>query len=72
MIGKTVRMSAKHKVALAANGCAEHVEEFGGCEGVVEDLVNYGEQQGPEVNVRWQPSGLRYAYHPDQLEAVES
>ena len=63
-----VRLTQAAQDALVANGCAEHVAEFGGCEGVVEDLVVWSADQiGPEVNVRWEPSGLRYAYHPDEL-----
>lgn len=58
------------KQQLIANGCAEHVDEFGGCVGAVEGLTEYGLVSGPEVDVRWQPSGLRYAYHPDDLEVV--
>lgn len=44
-----------------------HVDEFGDCEGVVEDLV---QPNCPEVNVRWQPSNLRYGYDPKYLERV--
>jgi hypothetical protein len=63
-----VRLTQAAQDALVANGCAEHVAEFGGCEGVVEGPVAWSaEQVGPEVNVRWAPSGLRYAYHPDEL-----
>jgi hypothetical protein len=68
--GTHVVMSDAHKKLLIANGCAEHVEEFGACVGVVEGLVAYGNCQGPEVNVRWQPSRLRYGYHPDHLHVV--
>jgi hypothetical protein len=56
----------------------DHVKEFGECVGVVEGPLDYNnkgepyvvEKVGPELNVRWQPSGLRYGYHPDQLERV--
>jgi len=58
-------------------GCSTgHVEEFGDCIGVVDGLVDYNydsrsahdpERVGPELDVRWQPSNLRYAYHPNQL-----
>ena len=51
-------------------GSAEHVAEFGDCVGIVQGLTDYGSRQGPEVDVRWQPSNLRYAYHPDELEPV--
>jgi hypothetical protein len=56
----------------------EHIEEFGECVGTVIDLVDYNNvpkndpsydpaKVGPEWNVRW---GLRYTYHPDELEIV--
>lgn len=62
-------MAQALKDNLAANDCADHVAEFGNCVGVVEDSVEWSNQHvGPEVNVRWAPSGLRYAYHPDDLE----
>lgn len=71
--GTRVRMSPQHKQHLITNGSAEHVAEFGDCEGTVEGLVRWNETtQGPEVDVRWLPSGLRYAYHPNDLEVVES
>jgi hypothetical protein len=44
-----------------------HVVEFGHCEGIVEELV---QPDCVEVNVRWQPSGLRYGYDPKNLERV--
>lgn len=47
-----------------------HIREFGRCVGVVIGLVDYGTQQGPEIDVRWQPSGLRYAYDSNNLELV--
>lgn len=55
------------KQQLIANGCAEHVDEFGGCVGIVDGKPD---PDWEEVDVRWQPSGLRYAYHPDDLEVV--
>lgn len=70
--GTKVRMTEAHKQALIANGCADHVEEFGDCIGLVEDPM--GEEYGldwPEFNVRWQPSKLRYGYLPDDLEIIE-
>ena len=68
--GTKVRMNQEIKDSLIKNGCRAHVEEFGDCVGIVEDLVDYGDHQGPEVNVRWQPSKLRYSYHPDGLKEV--
>lgn len=63
-------------------GCSyPHVLEFGACEGIVEGPMDFntckpGEagydpaKVGPEVDVRWQPSKLRYGYHPDDLDRV--
>lgn len=69
--GSRIRMSEEFKLALRNNNCSEHVEEFGDCLGVVIGLTDYGTHQGPEVDVRWQPSGLRYAYHPKFLVAQD-
>ena len=75
--GDKVRMSVSCKEGLIDNGCGEHVNEFGYCVGVVEDFVNLnnnGENDinkiGPEFNVRWMPSNLRYAYLPEHLVKV--
>ena len=66
----------------ACYGCSsEHVDEFGECVGIVIGLVDYNNVSkrhrdydptkiGPEVDVRWSPSDLRYAYHPHSLEIV--
>ena len=63
-----VRMSRELKLGLRRNGSEAHVREFGGCVGVVIGLSDYGNGHlGPEVDVRWLPSLLRYAYHPDDL-----
>ena len=66
-----VRMSPKLKDGMMKNGSHEHVEEFGECIGIVKGLIDYGTQQGPEVEVYWQPSNLHYAYHPKYLEIVD-
>ena len=68
--GTAVRMTQALKDALNGNDSSEHVEEFGDCYGIVEGPVDWGACQGPEVDVRWYPSRLRYAYHPDNLEEV--
>jgi len=47
-----------------------HLAEFGHCVGVVQGPTSYGATSGPEVDVRWEPSGLRYAYRPDQLQVL--
>jgi hypothetical protein len=50
-------------------GCSSaHVDEFGACEGTV---IGPAFADGPDVDVRWWPSGLRYAYLPDELEVIE-
>lgn len=69
-IGKHVKMSKHLKQKLRTNGSVEHVEEFGECVGLVEGYVDFQTQLGPEVDVRWLPSKLRYAYHPDDLDIV--
>jgi hypothetical protein len=49
-------------------GCSSaHVEEFGGCVGVVRGPADMG---GPEVDVTWLPSKLVYAYDPAYLVRV--
>jgi hypothetical protein len=65
--GTLVRMSARFRTALRSNGSRQHVSEFGGCVGVVTGLLDYGDQMGPEIDVRWIPSYLRYAYEPCHL-----
>ncbi len=72
--GDKVKMSDTFKKMLTENGSKEHIDEFGDCIGIVEGLVNYnndGENNpdkiGPEFNVRWQPSKLRYGYLPENL-----
>lgn len=42
--------------------------EFKNCIGVVLGPVMPGWE---EVDVRWEPSGLKYGYHPDHLEIVD-
>ena len=62
--GDWVKMSDSLKKALIESDCADHVEEFGDCEGLVEGMtLNFG--LGPEVDVRWYPSKLRYGYDPE-------
>jgi hypothetical protein len=57
--GDRVRMSEALKARFRANGGEDHVAEFGECVGVVEGLLDYGTQKGPDVDVRWEPSRLR-------------
>jgi hypothetical protein len=56
---------------LIKNGCSDHALEFGKCTGVVIGPVDYGSQLGPEVDVRWWPSNLRYSYQIDELVDCE-
>ena len=69
--GTRVKMSTKLKKVLRANGSGEHVKEFGRCEGIVEEHLSHNGIEWPEVNVRWEPSKLRYGYLPDQLVRVK-
>lgn len=77
--GDRVRMTKDFKRRMAETGSAAHIQEFGGCVGVVVGPVDYnrpGEEKdpakiGPEVNVRWGSKAmryLRYAYSPEHLE----
>lgn len=68
--GDVVRMNAACKRALFNTGSHDHVKEFGRCHGVVIGPTDYGNQQGPELDVRWQPSNLRYAYPPEYLQPM--
>jgi hypothetical protein len=51
---------------------SDHVEEFGECIGVVIGSAWEDPSSGPEVDVRWQPSNLKYCYDPKYLIEVES
>ena len=69
--GDKVRLTEAVKYHLITTGSHEHVEEFGNCIGVVIELTDWGYQKGPEWDVRWHPSGLRYAYAAEDLELVQ-
>lgn len=72
--GTRVRMSEAYKAAARVHS-PDHVDEFGACWGRVEGPVDYNSpgtpfdpvKLGPEVDVRWQPSNLRYGYDPEHL-----
>ena len=50
----------------------EHIEEFGDCVGVVERATEYNNEPCDDfVDVRWEPSNLRYAYEIIDLEVVK-
>jgi len=68
--GTKVRMRAAFKAQLRATGSGAHVEEFGDCIGEVLGLTDYGTQKGPEVDVRWAPDNLKYAYGVEHLRVV--
>ncbi|HEX4513526.1 MAG TPA: hypothetical protein VH054_08320 [Polyangiaceae bacterium] len=64
-------------------GCSrEHVREFGHCIGIVDGPIDWNDvgpghpaydpaKLGPEIDVRWQPSNLRYGYDPECFEKVD-
>lgn len=43
----------------------KHVQEFRRCVGLIDSVERFG-----QVDVRWQPSNLRYAYDVKDLERV--
>jgi hypothetical protein len=83
IVGIRVRMTAAFKAAnreaplavrklLDDDAQLTNVEEFGDCVGKVDGLVDWGDgPSGPEVDVRWEPSNLRYAYATKDLEVVK-
>jgi len=60
-------MTEQMKKAWIARGDNHHIEEFGDCVGIVQGPMFLPPSTAPEVDVRWQPSNLRYGYHPDEL-----
>lgn len=62
------RMTERLKLLLFALGHAGHVDEFGGCVGVLEGEVGDDGPAGPRAFVRWLPSQARHAYLPEHLE----
>jgi hypothetical protein len=76
--GTQVMMTEDFKSLMRANGSRGHIDEFGACVGIVEGLLDYNNpgsphdprKVGPELDVRWQPSNLRYGYHPENLRIV--
>jgi hypothetical protein len=49
-----------------------HVEEFGACDGVVVGACQGHEDEPGLVDVRWEPSGLRYAYWIRDLAVIDT
>lgn len=68
--GDRVRMSAALKDKLRSNGSVDHLRDFGDCYGIVLGLVTWNDETppGPEVDVRWHPSCLRFGYLPEDLD----
>ena len=62
-IGDKVKMSEGFKKRAMINS-QEHINEFGDCEGYTE------EWEISDFDVRWEPSGLRYAYDSEDLVKV--
>ena len=69
-VGKKVRMNDSYKEHWRP-GSPDHVAEFENQIGVVECLMDFGTSNGPEMDVRWQPSRLHYGYLPSELEVVD-
>ncbi len=69
--GTKVRMNAACKKALFATNSHDHVAEFARCVGEVIGPTDYGNQVGPELDVRWLPSKLKYAYPPEHLQVMQ-
>lgn len=65
-----VKMSESVKAALVKNGSWRHVAEFGDCIGYTDKLTEWPgtDTMSTEIDVRWQPSNLRYCYHVSELE----
>jgi hypothetical protein len=61
-LGDFVRMSPELKAAFRRNDSAAHVKEFGRCVGVVSLIYHFEGTSDTDVDVRWQPSNLRYGY----------
>ena len=67
--GDLVRMSEKFISEMMLGESKDHVEEFKDCIGKVEG-PSYPNGEGPEVDVRWMPSNLKYGYFTDNLVKV--
>jgi len=68
--GTKVRMTADSKEDMLDNGSHRHIWEFGDCTGIVIGPM-FENGEGDEVDVRWQPSNLRYGYSVKHLDVVE-
>lgn len=75
--GRTrVVLTDRCKRDLMLNDCSDHVEEFGGCVGVILGPVDWGQkteiEEDPTFDVRWLPSKLRYMYKASYLRVVDN
>lgn len=69
--GDKVCMTELLKEEFRANLCEDHVQEFGDCVGTVIGLTDFGDRVGPELDIEWDPSGVRYSYWPEDLKPVD-
>ena len=64
-----MRKEFKHLLRSIKNGSESHIREFGGCVGIVIGPVEWPTGgPGPELDVVWLPSLLRYGYSPEHLK----
>lgn len=68
-IGAIVKLSEKFKSKMITNGCKPHIDEFGKSLGKVSGPM-WANGEGPEIDVKWEPYGLRYGYNPEDLIIV--
>jgi hypothetical protein len=79
--GTRVRMTRAFRKKMRWSGSRAHIREFGRCIGVSQGLTEHNNvlmrdpgydfnKLGPEIDVRWEPSNLRYAYAFEDLEIV--
>ena len=66
--GDKVKMRKSYMNKLLNNDSAEHIKEFGECEGTVVGFCN--KNLYDFVDVKWEPSNLRYGYPIDGLEII--
>jgi len=70
-----VKMSDELKKQLSHPDSIDHLKEFGDCEGIVlgpceyniDGIITYDDEF---VDVRWEPSGLRYGYNKNLLVKI--
>ncbi len=66
--GDKVKMSEMFKAKMMGKS-SDHITEFGNCEGYVGDLI-FPDIEDSEVDVYWEPSGLKYGYDTKDLVKV--